>query len=306
MTGLPYQVLPAQQRDPSTMLKSRQEEEFKHMRSQYDNEARALGRTPMSDSDFNQRMNQLNTKHAGLIEKFKFNSQQQTQQLEQIRVLVQQGNINPAAGREASWRLVLPQETERAMFPAQRAQAQPQPFSVAQMRGAITDSIHEFADEAESDPAFWIRRSREQKTVPGLIRAYTGWRELISYDNLNPVRQNQLDMQWDAAMRDDDRFEKWFSDDKKRRPLSQVSAMRATGRIGDAMKKRVLGSLSATASPIGVSIQKQKSSGAWLGTGFVQQPKQEPVPKEQLSAEQLRRAGTQEAYERGIQLGYWR
>jgi len=189
------------------------------------------------------------------------------------------------------------------MFPTQRAEARAQPFSMSQMRGAISDSIIEFADAAESDPSFWLKRSREQKTVPGLIRAYTGWRELISYDNLNPVRQNQLDMQWDAAMRSDDRFENWFSDDKKRKPIAQVLASRPTGRIGDAMKKRVIGRL----NPIAVSIKKQKPSSAWMGTGFVQPPKrQQPVAKEQPSADQLKRAGTEEAYTAGVKLGYWK
>ncbi len=308
MAGLPYQKLPAQQRDPSTILKSRQDQEYKYLQSQYTNEARALEQTSMSDRDFKQSVNQLNTKYAGLVNKFKLSAQQQTQQLEQIRVLVQQGNINEAAGREASWRLVLPQETERAMFPSQGAR--PQSFSMAQMRGAISDSILEFAEGAESDPAFWTRRSKEQKTVPGLLRAYEGWRELIGYDNLNPVRQNQLDMQWDSAMRDDDKFEAWFTDDKQRTPLAQVSALRPTGRIGKAMRDRVLSSAStavAAISPLGASVKKQKEDFRFSKPSAYDIPHVKPKsePKEPPSADQLRRTRTPEAYEQGIKLGYW-
>jgi len=303
MAGLDYQQLPAQQQDPSAILKSSQEEEYEHMRSQYDNEARALGQTPMSNNDFNQRMNQLNTKHAGFIKKFKFVSQQQTQQLEQISTLVQQGNINPDAGKEAAWRLVLPQETERAMFPTQGAQAQP--FSMSQMRGAISDSILEFAEGAADTPG--LEWGDPKKQVGSLMDQYLSWRELISYDNLNPVRQNQLDMQWDAAMRDgeDDKFEKWFADDKKRKPIAQVSAIRPAGRIGDAMKKRVMGSLHSTTSPIGMSVKKQKDSYGTRMPSAYSVPRHEQKPKEQPSAERLRRAGTQEAYNRGVKLGYW-
>jgi len=301
MAGLPYQKLPAQQRNPSITLKNRQDQEYEYLQSQYTSEARALEQATMSDRDFGQRVNQLNTKYTQLVNKFKFQAQQEAQQLQQIDMLVQQGQIDEAAGREASWRLVLPPETERAMFPSQGAQATP--YSMSQMRGAISASIDEFAQGATDTPG--LEWGDPKKEVGSLINQYMQWRNMTGYDNLNPVRQNQLDIQWDAKMRDEDKFEKWFTDDKKRKPLAQVSALRPTGRIGDAMKKRVLGSLSTTISPIGASIKKEKEKLDFRFSKPTAYDIPKPKPKEQPSPDQLKRAGTEAAYNAGVKLGYW-
>ena len=299
MNGLPYQQLPAQQQDPWGTLQGQHEQEYGHLKRQYENEARALESVQMSSRDFGQRASMLNAKHEGILNKFKLKASQQAQQLEQIDMLVQQGQIDEAAGREASWRLVLPQETERAMFPGQETQQTP--YSMSQMRGAISTSIDEFAQGAADVPG-WSEKMKwgdPQKETGSLVNQYMEWRELIGYDILKPVRQNQLDMQWDAKMRDEDKFDKWFTDDKKRTPLAQVSALRPTGRIGDAMKKRVVGRL----NPIAASIKKQKPSyGTRMPSAF-NALKQEA--KEQPSADQLKRAGTEEAYNAGVKLGYW-
>ncbi len=310
MAGLPYESLPAQRRDPTSILKSYQDKEYDYLKSQYSNEAKALEQATMTDIDFKQRVNELNTKYTGLVNKFKLKSQQESQQLQQVQSLVSQGNISEVAGREAMWRMVLPQETEKAMFPAQEAQQTP--YSMAQLMGAVSESITEHADAAGSDPAFWTRRSKEQNTRPGLLRAYAGWRELISYNQLNPVRQNQLDLMWDDYMKSDDRFDEWWVDDKKRKPISEVSASRPAGKIGRAMRNRINGSadyLATQTTPLGASVRRQVPSATFSPAQFGMsvtsprptKPKEKPKP----SPDQLRRMATPEAHEQGVKLGYW-
>ena len=301
MARLQFQQLPAQQQDPMKTLQGQHDQKFRYLKSQYENEARALEGVQMDEAEFGRRASALNAKHTSLFNKFKFDAQQQAQQLQQIDALVQQGSINPEAAKEALWRIVLPQETERAMFPGQGAQQTP--YSMSQMRGAISVSIDEFAQGATDTPG--LEWGDPKKETDSLINQYMKWRSLIGYDNLNPVRQNQLDMQWDAKMHDEDKFGNWFSDDGKRKPMAQISALRPTGRIGDAMKKRVLGSISVTGSPLGASVKKQKEKMDFRFSkpGVYDVPKQET--REQPSADQLKRAGTEEAYNAGVKLGYW-
>ncbi len=309
MPGLQYENLPAQRQDPMGILSSKQDEEYNYLKSQYANEARALEQSVMTDADFRSGTNELNTKYTSLVNKFNLKREQETLQLKQVQSLVSQGNISEAAGREAMWRMVLPQETEQAMFPAQ--QAQQTPYSMSQMQGAISKSISEFAEDAADTPG--MEWGPPKKIKNDLMSQYMHWRELLGYDNLNPIRQNQLDLRWDAYMRDEDKFDEWWTDKNKRRPIAEVSAVRSTGRIGKAMKSRVFDSASATASttPLGASIQFQKThefsvpSATMLEGGVPRgrpKPRQEP---EKPSPEQLRRLGTQEAYDKGVELGYW-
>ncbi len=309
MPGLQYENLPAQRQDPMRILSSRQDEDYGLLESQYYNEVRALEQTSMSGSDQRRYMGALNTKYTSMVNKFNLKREQETLQLKQVQSLVSQGNISEAAGREAMWRMVLPQETEQAMFPAKQAQAKP--YSMAQIYGAIDESISEFAEGATDTPG--MEWGPPKKIKDDLMGQYLKWRELSGYSEIEPYRQYQLDLRWDAYMRNDDKFDEWWTDKNKRRPIAEVSAVRPTGRIGKAMKSRVFDSASATASttPLGASIQFQKTrefsvpSAALLEGGVPRgkpKPRQEP---EKPSPEQLRRLGTQEAYDKGVELGYW-
>ncbi|KKL06041.1 hypothetical protein LCGC14_2600000, partial [marine sediment metagenome] len=77
--------------------------------------------------------------------------------------------------------------------------------------------------------------SKEAKTQQGLTNQYLEWRGLAQYDALNPLRQRQLDMQWDAYMAGDERFDKWWSNKEKREPAVEIKAMRTPGKIGNSI-----------------------------------------------------------------------
>ena len=301
MAGLDYEQLPAKkQQDPSAILGSYQKQTYDHLRAQYDNEAQALGQATMTDRDFKRSVNQLNTKYTSKINTFKLRSQQETQQLQQVQSLVDQGNITPEAGREAMWRMVLPQETQRAMFSSQRETS---PYSMSQLKGAIAKSVEEFAEGAADTPG--LEWGAPKKTQGDLTSQYMKWRALISYDQLEPVRQNQLDLQCDAYMRSNDKFDEWWVDNKKRRPRAEISATRPAGRIGAAMKKRIAG-ITGQATPLENAVGKRKISALASRAGpFAKPPVRQKQKEEQPSPAQLRRAGTEEAYQKGVELGYW-
>ena len=58
------------------------------------------------------KLNQINLKYQKLLDQEKFKSDQQLGQLKRIQSLVDAGQIDPDAGKEAMWRMVLPLETD--------------------------------------------------------------------------------------------------------------------------------------------------------------------------------------------------
>lgn len=295
MRGLPFQNLPAQQ-DPESILQDRYKQTMQYNRSQYDVELNSLKQAQLSDKDFHAGINKLNARHQQIINQENYKADQQLQQVKRVKALINSNQISPDAGQEAIWRLVLPQETERAMFPTtERAQ----PFSIAQLSSkAVLGSISELAEAAPTTHEFWTSREKEPKTKQGIINQYSQWRELIQYDALNPLRQRQLDMQWDAYMMGDERYDKWWLNKKERQPIVEIKALRTPGKMGKLMQSRITGV--GTATPLSRSIMDKHRSvpPVYEGTSHAR-------PAERPSAESLRRTGTKQAYEEGKRLGYW-
>ena len=309
MPGLQYDTLPAGRQDPTEILKGRFNKQYDLMHSQYKSQARAIGSAGMDRNRYQQSMNELNTKNAQMLDKFKYESNQKMQQVQRMQTLIAQGQVTEVAGKEAMWRMVLPKESQAAMFPDNKGSKTP--YSMSQMRGAISDSIMDFAERSADTPG--LEWGAPKKTKDSLVNQYSKWRELIGYDQMNPVRQNQLDLQWDAYMRTEKKFKNWWTDENKRRTLPEISASRPQGKIGAAMRDRIGGSAvrsRPSTTPIGESVREQNKHGVYGLIGFGKPtvfniPKEEK-PKQAPSADQLRRTGTQESYEMGIELGYWK
>lgn len=303
MPGLPFQNLPATQQDPMNILQSRLGQSEQYLKSQYDTELGGLQNQMLADKDFFNQLNQLNSKYQGALNQERYRVDQQVQSIKRIQTLVNSGQIAPDAGQEAMWRMVLPSETERAMF--QAAGRQQQPYSIGQITSeAVMTSIQDFAEAASDKPG--IEWGPPKKLQPGLTDQYLEWRRLIGYDALNPLRQRQLDMQWDAFMAGDEKFNAWWSDKEKREPLAEIRAFRTPGKIGKIMQKRITGVGRVT--PFGQSVARGKRSaisrmalpmseeeirGAY---GFkpkaAQQPKRLPQPTTQIEYNTLP-SGTQ-------------
>ncbi|GAG89194.1 unnamed protein product [marine sediment metagenome] len=199
---------------------------------------------------------------------------------------------------EAGLRMELGPEAERLVFPPT-----PAPYSIPQITSkAMMQSIVDFAEAAPTTAKFWTRRGKEPKTQQGLIGQYVEWRALAGYDYMNPVRQNQLDQQWDAYVAGDEKFDKWWLNKKKRQPIAEIKALRTPGKIGKMMRKRITDTGGIT--PLGRSVAKDKPRsvipmdpslfGVHAARGIVSAMKPAPPVSEQQPIRQRNRRTGQE------------
>ena len=303
MPTLEFEKLPAERQNPVDVLRAEYSKTSQFLKSQYADEARTLEKQTLSDAEFRKQAEKLNAKYKNLMDRRRFQAEQQMQQFKSIKSLVNAGQISSDAGNEAMWRMALPEETERAMFP--KEQAEGQPYSLQQLTGeSITESIRTYAGAAPDKPG--LEWGPPKKTKEGLVSQYLTLRSLASYDTLSIIRQRQFDMQWDAMMKSDEKYNTWWLNKEKRQPIPEIRAMRSTGRIGKAMRERITGTRNV--SPLGRSVAASKKPGmarlAW-DVATVQYPKTSQQPPEQPSESELRRQGTQKSYEKGVKLGYW-
>lgn len=221
------------------------------LRSQWQIEANALRVRPFkSQQQANAEGAKLNAKYQRLEFDALTELQQQQQEQERVQQLIKQPRKMGRA-EEAGLRMELRPEAEALVFPPE-----PKPYSVSEITSPrLMESIQDFANAAPSTPELFTRASKEPKTEQGIINQYLGWRELIQYDAINPRRQQQLDMQWDAYMAGDERFDKWWSNKKKRQPTVEIKALRTPGDMGKIMRERIVGTGGIT--PLGESIIKK-------------------------------------------------
>lgn len=257
MPGLQFESLPAMQQDPEGILKNQYDKTIQYNKSQYDTELNSLQQSYLSDNDFYNKLNELNAKHQQIINQENYKADQKLQQVRRVQSLVSAGKIAPDAGQEAVWRLVLPSETERAMFQTAGRQQKPYPVSTITSK-AMMRTIQEFAEAAPGKPG--IEWGPPEKIQEGLINKYNAWRELVGYSFLDPIRQHQLDQQWDAYMLGNKKYDKWWVDKEKRKPVAEVKAMRTTGKIGKIMRERL--GVTPEVTPLGKSIVETKSQPA--------------------------------------------
>lgn len=99
------------------ILKDRLGRYERYLKSQYDAELGSLKHQLLTDQEFFNSLNQLNAKHQKMLNTGRYKMKQQVQQIRQIQNLINDNKISIQAGNEAMWRIVLPYETEDAMFP---------------------------------------------------------------------------------------------------------------------------------------------------------------------------------------------
>jgi len=241
MPGLQFQDLPA-----AETQKIRDA-----LHAQWQIEDRALGAKPFkSQQQADAESAKLDAKYQQMELKALMQLQQQQQERKRVQSLIQQPQERTRA-EEAQLRMELEPEAERLVFPAE-----PQPFSISQITSPrLIENIRAYAEGAPDTPG--IEWGPPKKTKEGIINQYKRWQESIQYDALAPIRQRQLDIQWDEAMAEDPRYDKWWSNREKRQPIVEVKALRTPGDIGKIMRGRVVG-----ATPIGTSIKKDKPRSA--------------------------------------------
>lgn len=299
MPGLQFQNLPAN--------RSKYEEQFDQVRqdlnASWQIEADALNRTWFrTKGQFDTALAKLNANYQQkeLAARQKIDAAIKEEQ--QVQQLIKRGIQGISRKEEATLRLQLGPEAERLVFPPSVSAA---PYSIPAITSkAVMESIQDFAEAAPTATKFWTRRTKEPKTQQGLINQYFEWRRLIQYDAVNPIRQRQLDMQWDAFMAGDERFDKWWSNKEKREPIVEIKALRTPGEMGKIMRGRL--GVTGRTTPFGRSIAKEKPRGHWFGFPGGPPPPAPVTKPTPPSTETLRRTGTQEAYEEGIRLGYWK
>lgn len=205
-------------------------------------------------------------------QKFKISSMRS--QLNNIR----RSGTDPTLIDEAMWKLVAPEQAA-IRFPTKRIPTERVPISPTAL-GRHEEMMAEFAEAAPSVGEFFTREKFEPRSQVDLVKQYVGWREAIGYANYTPGQQRQLDIQWDDVMKGRPKYE-WD-------PASpQIKALRTYGgRITSIAAKKV--------SPLAASIQKSWGRPTLLKPAYRVRSEQE-----------LRKTGTREAYQQGIELGYW-
>ena len=220
------------------------------LHTQWQIEDRALGIRPFkSQQQADAEAAKLDAKYQQMELKALTQLQQQQQEDQRVQELVKQPKKRTRA-EEAQLRMELGPEAERLVFPGA-----PKRLSVQQVTSpALQQNIRAYADAAPTVHEFFTRRGKEPKTKQGIINQYLRWRESIAYDGIeSPVVKRQLDIQWDEAMAEDPRYNKWWLNREKRQPIVEIKALRTPGDIGKVMRKRVVG-----VTPLGTSVRKDK------------------------------------------------
>lgn len=186
------------------------------------------------------------------------------QQFQKWQQLADMGMIDAQRVQQAMWKMILPADIAKGMVP--QAEDQGTPYSPGQLvgsgkqygSGGFMPSISEFAEAAEGFNTWGgAYKPGDQKIrhKTELVKQYKAWRDFVGYDSLDPVKQRQLDIQWDDTMAADKRFRNWKPDDR------QIKSLRAKGPLTKAMAQRITGSptnAAAVRTPLQTSIEKAK------------------------------------------------
>lgn len=220
--------------------------------------------------------------------------QAKSQELQQTQSMMDLGQIDEDKGMEAKWTAILPDEVKKAMFPKPEDEPDDSRFSPGQME-KIGGTIKQFASQTPKSmiekrygagKTDWLARDKRGYSQADTTKKYLAWRTYVGYDGMAPIEKKQVDMQWDDWIAGAKGTWKW-------NPKSDpVKALRARGPLtkayGSQFNKTPIGPNEA-ANPLQMSI-----------AGVMPKKKQNPT------AQELRSMGTQEAYNQGIGLGYWK
>lgn len=299
MPGLKFKQLP---NSPYAVVQSQFNDVKYLLGKQFQQDQTALQSQYLTDRQYQAKDAELNAHYNNLLNAQSVGFKSRIGELNRIKSMVGKGQMDPQAGYQAGWKMVLPHETYSARFPKQARVTDVRPMSSAALKSADA-LMSEFILGAEEKRGWeW---GDPYRTKAGMVEQYVNWRAQVGYDALDTMHQNQLDLRWDALMRSDKKFRDWFSDKSKKKPVAEVVSLRSRGRLGRAAFKKLLpdSSRQIKVTPIGKAIQDIVIDGSRGKKSFTQQlPKQQDAP----TAEELRRKHTQESYNQGIKLGYWR
>jgi hypothetical protein len=176
-------------------------------------------------------------------------------QFDQIDKLAQSGLIPRENADEAMWRMLVPTEVAKAMFPKTSETGSQAPLSPGTLEGkALNEGIGSFTNAAPIQGNWnpFVVNYRKQED---LIGKYKEWQDYIGYHSRPDVQQRQLDIQWDSAMKGDS-TNKWNPKDP------EIAALRSKGPIGQAVRDKVYGAPPisppmATVTPLSQEVQKE-------------------------------------------------
>jgi hypothetical protein len=274
---------------------------------QFQQDERALQSEFITDNEYKEKSAQLNSRYNNILSGQTAEFKSRIGELNRIKAMAGRGEMTGQDAYQAGWKMVLPHETYAARFPkAARAGVRAQPLSASALRSARTmmgEFVAGIKEPGRLEKAKW---GTAQKAKSDMVGTYIDWRAASGYDSpeMDQRHRNQLDIQWDALMRDDKATRNWFADEGKREVIAEVRALRSRGRLGKIAVKKLgvdamIGAAKgmANVTPIGRSFQKELNSKA---------KKHLPdTDKSAPTAEELRRKATPESFKQGSELGYW-
>ncbi len=286
MPNSPYAVIQGKYRDAKLLLgKQFQQDEY------------ALQSQRLTDKEYEVKNIELNAHYNKLLSAQTVEHRGRIGELDRIKASHGRGEMSSDAAYQAGWKMVLPSETFNARFPKPDRTGQAKPMSAASIKSAGFMMGELIASAVDKRGLEW---GKPRKVQSSLIEKYVDWRAQSGYEEYDPMHQNQLDLRWDAIMRSDKVYRDWFADKGKRKVIAEVRSLRSKGRLGKAMSKKF------------VPDQVKRTDVSPIGSSFIDQmgeSTKKHLPKEQKSAptaEELRGKGTEDAYNRGVTLGYWK
>lgn len=237
MPGLPFTQLP-KETTPYSVI----EEQSRARYGFYQSQEEELKGQMLTDTDYNKGV-------VGIQKQWDRDKEalaQGKRSLDKIQKLMDEGLITPEAGNEAMWRLVLPGETEAAMFPKEVKAPTGRPFGPGAL-GSQREFIEAFAAGAPEQPGWeW---GPPKRTQPDLMRQYQLAKQQIGYDDPSwtQTQRQQFDMNWDDIMQGHPEYD-W-------NPQSPgVKALRGQGKLQEAAAKQI--------TPLASSVRKEAEKAA--------------------------------------------
>ena len=162
------------------------------LQKQFGDQVQQLKQRASGPKDFNPALAKLQAEYdqtkAGIMTK--------KTELDSMQSMVDSGLINPEAGQEASWRMVVPDEVAVAMFPRQRAE--PRGRMTPGEITALSKSFKTAIKPARTDSSWWPGQTYSPEA---LKQAYFNQRELLGYnDQMNSSEQRAFDLAWDKTV----------------------------------------------------------------------------------------------------------
>lgn len=295
MAGLPYAQ--TNETSPESLIDDQFQKGMQDIQQRYDLQWDEINKrgTTLGQRRQTEMFDELDAKVQQEALKFSQLAQQQQDRLVQLDTLAQQGGFDAT---EAKWRMTVGAEEAAAMFPsagrsvaAQFGELDVYENRLKKERGAfMLDPGGKRIKEASK---FWFS---EKKTKP----SYKVWDP-----DLDP-KQDKETGEWASggyrtAGRED--TQRMFLLNKE---LRDVRSRKQELMSQPDIATRVRGTMLRTKrDPKNDSLttRVQKAAGA-----VTSKPPEQPAPKRQAvqpTAEQLKKAGTKDAYETGVKLGYW-